>query len=263
VEDCTIVPRRHRRLVLEALVRLEEDDVSGAADALVRALAPLPRVDVHELRRGLEIRLSSALHRSKNPGAPWLWRTSVGVWTALLDATGERGVGLRTSLGRLLRADMTVTMLAGRVWPELDLWDAFAAYRVSAQPRRLDAADRRAELGQVRPRDAEALRYTMLRRTARSGLRLLEGIVDAAPVRMLALQGKGAYAVTVGLRALGLGVVSTAVAIAVTAAVGGAGLAVAAATVTSHPAWAAGVVLLALWVVRVILFRLDDLDRGR
>ncbi len=263
IEDCAILPRRHRRLVREALVRLADDDVSGAADALIRAMAPLPRVDVHELRRTLEGRLSDALHRSKNPEAPWLWRTSVGIWTALLDATGERGVGLRPGLARALRSDMTVSVVAGRLWPEIDLWQAFADYRVTAQPRLLAAADRRAELSSLRPRDARAIRYTLLRRTARSGLRLLEGVVDAAPVRMHALQGKGAYAVAVGLRALALGIGTTLGLIAATAVWHGSSPSEAIDSVLSHPMWVLGAVTLALLVVRVILFRLDDLDRGR
>lgn len=264
MEDCDIVPRRVRRLLREALVRLSEDDLSAASDALVRTLAPLPRVDVHELRRKLEVRLSDALHRTRNPEAPWMWRTTLGLWLALFDTTAELGVPVRLGLSRAVRAEMTSSLLAGRLWPEIDLWSALDEHRRRSQRRILRAGVRRARISaRVQGRAARAVRYLAAREGARRSLLLLDALVDTPPVRTHAVQGKGAYVVAVGMRAsfavagFTLGLVGAMVAVT------GRPVLEVTTQVVSHPGWALPVLVAALLVTRVILFRLDDLDPGR
>lgn len=185
----------------QVLSRLAEDDVTGAANAVVGMLSPLPFIDIYDFTKRVESGLWEHLFALRDKDAEWWERTTIGVWTTVLEASRESGVKLRLELLRMMRSCITFETLAARLRPDVRLLSEYERYRIRADHR----AARRFLLD-IERKDLEDIEASMVARTAQvvEGLKRLglfiEGAVENLPVSRLALTGKAAYAASQLLR---------------------------------------------------------------
>jgi ubiquinone biosynthesis protein len=263
-EDCGALSTAHKRHFQEVLTRLQSDDVSGAARAMVQVLSPLPFIDVHDFSKRIETGLWRELLALRDPEARWWERTTIGLWRAAARVAREDGVPLRLETAQFMQALLGYDTFAARLHPDLRLLRQFTRYQRAADRR---AARRiRDELDGLDPEDASARWVARLGRATEGADRLLtwvESSVDQLPIATLALAGKASYAAAQGVRTAGWLGALLAVCVAVQAARGAAagevpaGLGLVAQAVAS-PGFALGAAALVWLAVRRVLYRLDD-----
>ncbi|MCB9764655.1 MAG: AarF/ABC1/UbiB kinase family protein [Alphaproteobacteria bacterium] len=200
-QDCGTMSSGHKRLFRQMLTTLADDDVSGATQAIVQLLSPLPFIDVYDFNKRIEAGLWYQLFALKDDEASWWERTTIGVWRNVLRAARRDQVTLRLDVLRLMRSTLSFDTLAARLNPDLALLDEFERYAIHADRR---SARRFVEdIEEKRIEDIEAELVARFSRVtegmARAGL-WLETAVENLPVSNLALSGKAAYAASQALR---------------------------------------------------------------
>ncbi len=264
-----IIPGRKMRMLRRVMERLSTNDVSGAAQAMIHLVGPLPPLDMYDIQKRLEERLFTAVNRSRNPGSPWVERTTLGVWQALLQTTREAGLPVRLRIVRVIRSDLNHAILAGQVWRKLSVWSSFWAYRSSAYPRIVEAERRKRERGSLPDDEARGAMtyYGVLRELDRTAV-FVEAVVDRLDADGHAMPRKGAYAVAVSVQmgllwSLGtLTWVTTAALRADPARIPSwTVLLEGCAALFTQPVYLGLTWAALLWTLRSLTLRLDDLDR--
>jgi predicted unusual protein kinase regulating ubiquinone biosynthesis (AarF/ABC1/UbiB family) len=249
-------PTPKRELHAEVLQRLVNRDVSGAGDALIQLLSPLPFIDVNGFRKRVEVRLSNHLLAMEDKEAPPLERTSIGVWRALLDVARAEGVPVHMDALRLIIATSTVEAMVATLRPQVNVLREFERYAREADLRRARAFVR--NLSRNFDRDPQAMFVARVAEGSETLNRLwfwLQSNSRTLPVDYVSLSSKGAYALSIILRVtIVVGLVALVVA--------GAGLAGTQGlpAALGHPVTVAVGVVLGLLALRRILFRLNDLE---
>lgn len=262
--DCGTFSGPNKRLYAQTMRYLRNDDVSSAAQSIVQMLSPLPYIDVFDFSKRIEAGLWYTLFALKDEHAPWWERTSMGAWDTVLQVCQFYGVTPRLEVLRMMRATLTIDMMAAQLNPDLELLEEFDRYS-----RKADRRAARAAMEDLRETDIEDLEARIVATGARIGEGLLrvglflETTAENLPVSHLSLTGKFAFAASEVLR---LGVLLTALTIVGTVARqvmvlqdGGAWqLGVLLLSTLTAPAFLAISFLLLALTLRRILFRLDD-----
>jgi ubiquinone biosynthesis protein len=257
---------RVRRLHREMMRRLLRQDVSGAVEAVLQLLMPLPYVDVHALTRTMEARLGRVLLAMVDPESPWHERTAAGLWVGVLEITRSFGVPVRTEVMRLIGSTLAHQALAAALDPRFDLFATFQRYERQAARR-----SARRVVAEVKEADERGWDVTLMAQLAEVSDRVerLTFFADALtafpPIQHLTLSGKAAYVVSIVLDTLTV-CASLAVALSVGVALFGLwggtapGFATVLAEVSLHPAFLV-VCAVMVWVgLRRIQYRLSDTE---
>ncbi len=268
-EDCGTLSSRDRRLYSTLLERLGVDDVSGAAQSLVRMLSPLPFIDVYEFTKRIEGELWQRFFALQDDQAQWWERTTIGVWLAAVHAARQDGVTIRLEVVRLMRSAIAFDSIALRLDPEINLLDEFKLYRKKADFREAKRAIQTLEgMSRQEINTKVASRAARLAEGFNRAMVWLELTVDNLPVTNLALSGKAAFVASEALRAFAR---FLALLVVTMTWVFGSSLALGVyispyttlLTALQHPAFAVSFFLLLLFSARRVLFRLNDKSPGR
>jgi len=263
-EDCGTLSGQNKRQLREVLASLSRDNVSGAAQALVQMLSPLPFIDVYDFTKRIESGLWHELFALRDKEAGWWERTTIGLWRTVLKAAREDHVSVRLEIIRLMRSALTYDTMAVQLRPDLDLLSEFERYRVKADRR---ASRRyRKDMEQRDPADLQAASVARWARVTEGAGRLglwLENTAENLPVSNLALSGKAAYAVSQSFKLASASLLMLLIGMAFDAALTGAswtewGTVDRVVAVTLHPLYGTLVFAVAALTLRRILFRLDD-----
>jgi ubiquinone biosynthesis protein len=262
VSDCDILPGRKRRMLKQTLRMIARSDGSEAGRALVQLVSPIPFIDVGEFQRRLESRVWPRMFAMKNPQTPWWERTSIGIWVSLVETGREYNLSYRLHDIRLMRACISHDILAGRVWPQLNLSREFRAYLRSSTARR--AREGRKMLQSLANKGVDelvAFNADQVFETWRSANHLVETVLESVPIEFYSLAKKSSYAIIVALKSIAL--------LAAAAVIPGAifwandrslDTADVARLVLSHPVFLGFGFLVTALAVRTIGFRLNDTD---
>lgn len=264
--DCSTASNRLRQLKRELYRRLDQDDVSGATDVLVRMVSPLPFIDVYDFTKAIEGALWHHLFALRDPDSSTGERTSTSLWLSLFQAVRKHGVPVRVEVVRIARASVMFDALALTLDPGLRPLKEFRRFERRADLREARRFVRDAR--EVSDRDLRPLaiaRFARLSKLLQRGVYWLESAVDAVSVPNLSMVGKAA---TVALLMLGYAVTvlaGTALAVALTwGALRGLGRPVTPAAaweiVAGHPLWYVFLVVRGLVSLRQMAFRLRDTD---
>ena len=267
-EDCGTLSGQNKRQLREVLASLARDNVSGAAQALVQMLSPLPFIDVYDFTKRIESGLWHELFALRDAEAGWWERTTIGLWRTVLKAAREDHVSVRLEIIRLMRSALTYDTMAVRLRPDLDLLGEFERYRVKAD-RRASRRYRR-DMEQRDPEDLQAASVARWARVTEGAGRLglwLENTAENLPVSNLALSGKAAYAVSQGFKLATASLLMLLIGMAFDATLTGAtwtewGTVERVVAVTLHPLYGVLVFAVASLTLRRVLFRLDDKGEG-
>ena len=257
--SCGTISRRSSELRHRVSVCSLDNDISGMAEAALQLFAPLPPIDVEELRKHFEAEFARVLFGLRDPKAEWWEKTTAGMWIRLTKITRAYRLQVNLETIRLFRATMLYDTLGARLWPGIDNKE-FRRYLRKANLRE----DRRAKRRQ-RQRDLKGGRLS--RRAQRDQMhRQLEELrwrVDRysedVPMRIQAMTSKSSYMVAEGLRFLVGALILTAIAVgAYRYTQSHDDFAV--IDILQHPLYLVGVTLLLLFITRRVLFRLNDVD---
>lgn len=263
--DCGHTAEKNRRLQRDAIERLLADDVSGAVDAMVQSVTPLPRIDLDDFSTRVEAKVWPLLFALRDPGSGAEERIVSRMWVSLVEVASQMGVRVRLSAVQMIRASLMYDTLAGRLDPDIRPLKEFERYLRKAElrsARRVQKAlERRSERG---------LRAPVLANMEEAGdsLRRLrfwvETVVRELPVQFLSFSNKGAYAAEVLLTFVTHGALVAAlagmVAVAHARVTGTAEAAEAFRVGVTHPATVVLLVFMAVTSARRLLFRLSDKD---
>jgi predicted unusual protein kinase regulating ubiquinone biosynthesis (AarF/ABC1/UbiB family) len=202
-EECGTLSATHKRLYRLALSRMCQDDVSGAGQALLQLLCPLPFIDTHDFSKRIEAGLWQALFGLRDDEAEWWERATLGIWRTVLQCAREDGFAVRLEIVRMMRSALTFDLMAARLRPDLSLLREFERYQRRADRRAATAAVR-----DIAKLDAQQLRSATIARVARTAEGLsrlglwIETTVENLPIANLALSGKAATVISELLRYL-------------------------------------------------------------
>jgi ubiquinone biosynthesis protein len=257
---------RHRSLLRDLYARVAAEDASGATEVLIQFLTPMPFIDTHAFFKRVEMRVWHQILAMRDNQALWWERTSVGLWAALLSAARSEGIQVHLEVIELMRSSMMFEAMAFRLNPEFDLVKEFRRYRRKSDERaarRLGRSVRRALGG-----DARSVMVARLSEAATLAQRVgffVETRLENLPITNLAMPRKAAYAASVMLQTVTLGLLAAVLGIGLRVAGSVArgkpvDFSLAASQVVHHPAYIALVTVLGLIAVRRLLFRLGDKD---
>jgi len=258
---------RHRRLLKDLQARVADEDPSGATEVLIQFLIPMPFIDTHAFFKRVEARVWHQILAMHDRQARWWERTSVGLWAALLVATREERIQVHLEVIHLMRASMMVEGMAFRLNPRIDLVKEFRRYRRKADRRTARRLGR--EITRTFGNDPRIAIAARLSETASLVQRMgsfVETRLESLPITNLAMPRKAAYAVSVILQSLTLGLLI---------AMAGVGGRVLSTVVTSgdidlsastlwvfqNPVYIGIASMLGLISIRRIMFRLGDKDQ--
>lgn len=206
---------KSRELQERVLAKLARDDVSGAVEAYLHWVAPLPLVDIVDLRQQLETNLWDALFALRDPVLDERGCTSREVWRALASTATECGVPVRLEVAQRMRAALLYDDLAVGLNPSLRLLKEFDRYRRGAAKRELRRRKRdlRKSYGGDAQRAAANVTLRAGSAVERAGF-LFEVLSRQVPPEFQPMTVKGAYAASVLIRTVAMGGALLAVAIA-------------------------------------------------
>jgi len=264
--DCARATTATRELYREALIRLTQADVAGASDVLIRSLAPLPYIDVHDFESDVEEGLWQRFFAMVSRESPWPERTSAGPLLHLLNTARAAGVPVRLPIIRMIRSSILIEAIAFQLHPRMRLLAEFRRYLRGSDRRLVRRAHR--DDAAVPPREAVARNVSLLA----DGLEQLrrmrfygESMTRELPVEFLSLSDRGAFALALVLRLL-VAVVASAVLLAATFVFQdgleghGVRLVDVVRETARSPVFLALVVVMVLYTIRRLLFRLAERD---
>ena len=182
---------------------LARDDVSGAVEAYLHWIAPLPLIDIVDFRKRLEGALWTPLFALRDPQSPAPLRSSRYLWRALAHESRDAGVPVPQDVSQRIRASLLYDDLAVRLYPKLKLLDEYDRYQRSSGRRRLRRwqKDRRKSAG---TNEARTLALTMVKVSsmAERAAFLFQVFTRQIPPEFQPMAFKGAYVTVVVIRTL-------------------------------------------------------------
>ena len=207
---------RHRRLLRDLYERVAEEDATGATEVLIQFLTPMPFIDTHAFFKRVEARVWHQILAMRDQQALWWERTSVGLWAALLTAARDEGIQVHLEVIQLMRSSMLFEAMAFRLNPAFDLVKEFHRYRRKADVRtaRRLSRDLRRALGDD-PRSVIVARLSEAASLAQRVAFFVETQMENLPISNLAMPRKAAYAASVILQTVTLGLLAAAAGVGV------------------------------------------------
>lgn len=190
--------RLNQRFMVESFLA---GDVTSAAEAATRTLMPLPRINVHELKKKIEASMGSYLLAARDDDSEWWERTSAAVWIELISVSREFGLSVNLDTLRLARSTLLYDTLVYRLYREVDWLKEYRRYAKRRSRRRAKRSRRRIE--KVSPglrRDMMVEQYEEGMEQARHGLWRAQQLADDIPYQFDSAIGKGAFAAQVLIR---------------------------------------------------------------
>jgi predicted unusual protein kinase regulating ubiquinone biosynthesis (AarF/ABC1/UbiB family) len=257
---------KSRELQERVLAKLARDDVSGAVEAYLHWVAPLPLVDIVDLRQRLETSLWDALFALRDPVIDAGGCTSREVWHALASTATACGVPVRLEVAQRMRAALLYDDLAVGLHPSLRLLKEFDRYRRGSAKRELRRRrrDLRKSYGGDSQRAAANVALRAGSTVERAGF-LFEVLSRQVPPEFQPMTVKGAYAASVVIRTLAMAGALLVSAIAVAtgwlwwSGMSAPGTVAASLVLYSPITWLLALLGFAV-ALRRISFRLDDRD---
>lgn len=264
--ECGRTTGGKRELYGEAMRRLTLNDASGASDALLQMLAPLPYIETHDFRSKLERGLWQHLFSLRHRESPAWERTSTRLWLDLLQTAHQFGVSVRLEVVRLMRSALVTDHVVSQLNPKMDLIKEYIRYQRRADRRKVERSWKQCE-SDMTQRD----RYSNVASVSRfaESLRRIRFWMDnntrSLPLEFMSLSAKGAFVLTALLKVLGVAVIIGVAAfmflLANTLTSGDKfSLLVLAGKTVSHPLFLVLMVLFGILTLRRVLFRLGDRD---
>jgi predicted unusual protein kinase regulating ubiquinone biosynthesis (AarF/ABC1/UbiB family) len=192
--SCGTIPPNTRDDYRELMQRLMEHDAAGMAEVALQLMAPLPEVDLYELKKALEAEFHRLIFALKDKHSAWWERGSAALWLALLDATRSFEAPVGYDVLRLARACLLYDATVFRLDPNLKLVRGYRKHLRAANSR---AARRyRNRIQGVSLREAAetaAARVDNSRRQIRRAAWAAGKIASEVRVELTAAIGKAAY----------------------------------------------------------------------
>jgi len=266
--DCARTTTAIRELHREALTRLTQSDVVGAADVFVRSLAPLPFIDVHDLRSNVEEGLWQRFFAMVSRESPWPEKTSAGLFRHLLSTARAAGVPVRLQFIQMMRSSILFDAIAFQLWPRMRLLREYQRY-LEASDRRLVRRARR-DNAAAPPRDAAARSATLFTESVERLRRLRffgQSFTRELPIEFLSLSKRGSFVFALALKLLAT-TIGSAILLAVALVLLGAleghteKFADILRETLRHPVFLGAIAVMALFGIRRLLFRLEERDGG-
>jgi ubiquinone biosynthesis protein len=192
--SCGTIPRNMRADYTELMQRLIERDAAGMAEVALQLMAPLPEVDLYELKKALEAEFHRVIFALRDKHSAWWERGSAALWLALLEATRGFEAPVRHDVLRLARASLLYDATVFRLDPTLKLLPGYRKHLRAANRR---AARRYVHRIQV-PSPAEAgqrvaEQVDSSRRRVRRAAWIAGKVTGEIRVELTAAVGKAAY----------------------------------------------------------------------
>lgn len=264
--ECGRVSGGKLELYREALRRLTESDVSGATDALLQMLAPLPYIETHDFRSKLERGLWQHLFSLRHRESPRWERTSTRLWLDLFQTAHQFGIPVRLEVVRLMRSVLMTEHVASHLWPRMNLIREFIRYQRRADRRKVESSWRQCEFSMMeRDASAAAAEVTGLVDSLKRFRFWLDSNTRTLPVQFMSLSAKGAFALSAVIKVIGvavfIGIISF-LALLVNSTVSGEDLSLSAlaGNAIHHPFFIVVMTLFGVLTLRRVLFRLGDRD---
>jgi predicted unusual protein kinase regulating ubiquinone biosynthesis (AarF/ABC1/UbiB family) len=254
---------------LEMHRRLVSNDFTGAADALIATMEPLPFIDVTDLQYRLEHNIWQYYTSAWTRDAEWYDRTSAKLWLNSVEISREMNLPINIDVLRMLRATLLYDTLASRLDATIHPPLAFKEWRKAAAARA--RRRNRKRRNRLTPRAAQNAIAAMAAETAEifaKSSHWVKNVSRQLPVDNLPLMGKGAFFADSILRfmmnVIWLSAVAVgAVAVYFWASPGGEELSVRSIAIftLTRPIYPMTMLALAAILVRSVLFRFGDMDR--
>ncbi len=239
----------------------------GMAQATLVLLEPLPPIDVVSFTKTLEERYWQFLYALESKHTAWWEKTSVWLWTGLVEVGKEHGIAISPEVLRMIRASLLFDTLAARLHPQIDRieeYHRFTKYRARQARKRveksMDNLIRQGTGSQV------FLQFERISDTSERLFQQFRRFLSAPAFKFSAFMGKSIFAFSQMLKLLGQWLLVTIIAGGL--AYGGGwlsagqalGLRAIFAQLISNPFYQLAILLLMLVNFRALLFRLSDKD---
>jgi ubiquinone biosynthesis protein len=268
--SCGIQSRSAVDAALEMHRLMVNHDFTGAADVAVATMQPLPFIDVTDLQYRLQHNIWQFYVGAWTKDSDWYDRTSAKLWLNSVDISREMNLPINIDVLRMVRATLLYDTLACRLDGSIDLPSAFKRWRKDAAQR--TRRRNRQKRDRQTPRSLQSSILSLAADSAEivaKGGYWLRNVSRNLPVDNLPLMGKGAFFAESILRFLMTVVwlsmvIIGAVAIYFWTSHGSSGLSIRSVAIftLTRPIYAATMLVLSALVIRSVLFRLGDKDRG-
>jgi predicted unusual protein kinase regulating ubiquinone biosynthesis (AarF/ABC1/UbiB family) len=267
---CGVQNRSTVESAVEMHARIVRGDFTGAADAALVSLEPLPYIDTPDLLFRLERNLFNFYVGAWTRDAEWYERTTARLWLEMVEVSSELKMPINMEVLRSLRATLLYDTLACRLDSRGNPNKIFKMWRQGAADRA--RRRNRKDYGERSPRDIQNAMGALAAESAailsRAGY-FLKTVSPNLPIDNLPLVGKGAFIVEAVLRfafaVIGISIVLIGgVAIYVSRSSGGETVSIrtVAMWTLTYPYYSVMLLVLGALVVRNVLFRLSDKDPG-
>jgi len=249
---------------LESYRRFVKDDYSGAADVTITMLAPLPAMNVTELRHACHRVWWQWATGAEFREAEWWERTTAMMWVAIMDAVRDLDLPVNLEMLHSLRATLLYDTLVARLDPRHTQKKAFKRWSKAARKRERRRF-RRTDPRPAHQSDLAAAAVAELRESAIQGANLLANLSIQPDYERTAVLHKGAALADMALRVLSwsLGLAVFAIVAGLVWAwgqTGGVDWREVTRDLLTHPAVIGGLSLGLLIGLRRVWFRLTDKD---
>jgi ubiquinone biosynthesis protein len=192
--SCGTISRNVRADYIELMQRMIERDAAGMAEVAIQLMAPLPEVDLYELKKALEAEFHRLIYALRDKRSAWWEHGSAALWLALLEATRGFEAPVRHDVLRLARACLLYDATIFRLDPALKLVRGYRKYLHSANRRAARRyVDRIQVLSPVEAAQRAAEQVDSSRRHIRRAAWVASKVTGEIRVELTAAIGKAAY----------------------------------------------------------------------
>lgn len=192
--SCGSFSRSQKRYLKEINYYQMQGDPEGMARASVAMLEPLPPIDVDEFSKELESLYRSSVYAMESKHSEWWERTTAVQWFAFMKASMKFNVPLPDGVLHFVRATLLYDTVAARLDKKIVFYNEFRRYERFAGKKIRERAKKKFKRSLFQGIDPTIyLRASRLMDTGNRMFFRLQRFIEAPPLRFIYSLNKGIY----------------------------------------------------------------------